>query len=79
MGAIWAVCNQDVSVDGVIARLGQVDPAVLVASDGSVYGGKRIDRAFRWDLGVEAGGGLAQNNQIVIYEMPLKWMSSAMK
>ena len=44
VGAIWAVCNQDVSVDGVIARLGQVQPAVLVASDGSVYGGKRIDR-----------------------------------
>jgi acetoacetyl-CoA synthetase len=44
VGAIWAVCNLDVSVDGVIARLGQVEPAVLVASDGSVYGGKRIDR-----------------------------------
>jgi len=38
------VCNQDASVDGVIARLGQVEPAVLVASDGSVYGDKRIDR-----------------------------------
>ena len=44
VGAIWAVCNQDVSVDGVVARLGQVAPAVLVATDGSVYGGKRIDR-----------------------------------
>jgi acetoacetyl-CoA synthetase len=44
VGAIWAVCNQDVAVDGVIARLGQVQPAVLVATDGSVYGGKRIDR-----------------------------------
>ena len=44
VGAIWAVCNQDASVDGVIARLGQVEPAMLVASDGSVYGDKRIDR-----------------------------------
>ena len=44
VGAIWGVCNQDVSVDGVIARLGQVDPVVLVASDGSLYAGKRIDR-----------------------------------
>ncbi len=44
VGAVWAVCNQDVAVDGVIARLGQVEPTVLVASDGSVYGGKRIDR-----------------------------------
>src|SRR5271166_5293036 len=44
VGAIWGVCNQDVAVDGVIARLGQVEPTVLVASDGSVYDGKRIDR-----------------------------------
>ena len=44
VGAIWAVCNQDVSVDGVIARLGQVEPTVLVATDGSLYGGKRMDR-----------------------------------
>jgi acetoacetyl-CoA synthetase len=49
VGAIWAVCNQDVSVDGVIARLGQVEPVVLVASDGSVYGGKRIDRRAELD------------------------------
>lgn len=49
VGAVWAVCNQDVSVDGVIARLGQVEPLVLVASDGSVYGGKRIDRRAELD------------------------------
>ncbi len=35
----------DLAVDGVIARLGQLEPTVLVASDGSVYGGKRIDRS----------------------------------
>src|ERR1700752_927419 len=49
VGAVWAVCNQDVSVDGVIARLGQVEPAVLVASDGSLYGDKRIDRREELD------------------------------
>ncbi|MGZ4514172.1 MAG: acetoacetate--CoA ligase [Mycobacterium sp.] len=49
VGAIWAVCNQDVAVDGVIARLGQVEPAVLVATDGSVYDGKRIDRRSELD------------------------------
>ncbi|OCB30374.1 acetoacetate-CoA ligase [Mycobacterium malmoense] len=49
VGAIWAVCNQDVAVDGVIARLGQVTPAVLVATDGSVYDGKRIDRRAELD------------------------------
>jgi acetoacetyl-CoA synthetase len=44
VGAVWAVCNQDLAVDGVVARLGQLEPAVLVASDGSLYEGKRIDR-----------------------------------
>ena len=44
VGAVWAVCNQDMAVDGVIARLGQLDPTVLVATDGSLYDGKRIDR-----------------------------------
>ena len=45
VGAIWAVCNPDIAVSGVVARLGQLEPAVLVAVDGSVYGGKRIDRS----------------------------------
>ncbi|WP_082943915.1 acetoacetate--CoA ligase [Mycobacterium sp. 1274761.0] len=45
VGATWAVCNPDLAVDGVVARLGQLEPAVLVASDGSVYAGKRHDRS----------------------------------
>jgi acetoacetyl-CoA synthetase len=45
VGAVWAVCNQDLAVAGVVARLGQLEPTVLVASDGSVYGGKRHDRS----------------------------------
>ena len=45
VGATWAVCNQDLAVEGVVARLGQLEPTVLVASDGSVYAGKRHDRS----------------------------------
>lgn len=45
VGATWAVCNQDVAVPGVVARLGQLEPVVLVATDGSVYGGKHVDRS----------------------------------
>jgi acetoacetyl-CoA synthetase len=44
VGAIWAVCNPDLAVGGVTARLGQLEPAVLVATDGTVYGGKRQDK-----------------------------------
>jgi acetoacetyl-CoA synthetase len=43
VGATWA-CNQDLAVSGVVARLGQLEPTVLVASDGSVYADKRRDR-----------------------------------
>ena len=42
-----------------------------------IAGGKRFSRNFRWDPVAEAGGALAPNNKIVIYEMPLKWMNSA--
>lgn len=44
VGATWAVCNPDLSVSGVVARLGQLEPTVLIAADGSVYGGKRRDK-----------------------------------
>jgi len=44
VGAIWAVCNPDLAVGGVTARLGQLQPTVLVAADGTVYGGKRHDK-----------------------------------
>jgi 1,4-alpha-glucan branching enzyme len=37
---------------------------------------KRVRRPFRWDDETPPGGGLPQNNQIVIWEMPIKWMSS---
>ncbi|WP_099021177.1 acetoacetate--CoA ligase [Mycolicibacterium palauense] len=44
IGATWAVCNPDLAVGGVIARLGQLEPTVLVATDGTVYGGRRHDK-----------------------------------
>jgi 1,4-alpha-glucan branching enzyme len=42
-----------------------------------IAGGVRVRPVFRWDDAVEAGTDFPQNNQIVIYEMPLKWMSAA--
>lgn len=44
VGATWAVCNPDLAVTGVVSRLAQLEPTVLVAADGSVYGGKRRDK-----------------------------------
>jgi 1,4-alpha-glucan branching enzyme len=42
----------------------------------SIAGGRRVRKPFRWDGEIPPGVDLAQNNQIVIYEMPIKWMSS---
>jgi acetoacetyl-CoA synthetase len=44
VGATWAVCNPDLAVAGVVSRLAQLEPTVLVAADGSVYGGKSRDK-----------------------------------
>ena len=42
--------------------------------------GQRVRKTFRWDdeftAGTAAGTTLPPNNQIVIYEMPVKWMST---
>jgi 1,4-alpha-glucan branching enzyme len=42
----------------------------------TMAGGKRVRKPFAWDDEFPTGVTLAQNNQIVIYEMPVKWMSS---
>jgi acetoacetyl-CoA synthetase len=44
VGAVWSVCNQDIGEASVVARLRQLAPVVLVAADGSVYGGRDRDR-----------------------------------
>jgi len=42
----------------------------------NIAGGKRAQRPFCWDGETSPEVSLPQNNQIVIYEMPIKWMSS---
>jgi 1,4-alpha-glucan branching enzyme len=42
-----------------------------------IHEGVRFLRPFRWDNEIPAGIVLPENNQIVIYEMPVRWMSSA--
>jgi 1,4-alpha-glucan branching enzyme len=39
--------------------------------------GARVTPAFSWDDEFPPGTVLPQNNQVVIYEMPIRWMSSA--
>ena len=43
LGAIWSSCSPDFGVDGVVDRLGQIEPKVLFCADQYPYAGKRFD------------------------------------
>ncbi|MFB1294588.1 acetoacetate--CoA ligase [Mycobacterium sp. pW049] len=44
LGAVWSACGQDYSAKAALDRLGQLEPKVLVAADGYVFGGKHRDK-----------------------------------
>jgi acetoacetyl-CoA synthetase len=44
LGAIWTSCAPETGVAGVLDRLAQVEPVVLLGVDGYRYGGRAIDR-----------------------------------
>jgi acetoacetyl-CoA synthetase len=44
VGAIWSSCAPETGVTGVLDRFSQVEPKVLLASDGYRFGEKRVDR-----------------------------------
>ena len=43
IGAIWSSCSPDFGVQGVLDRLGQIEPAILFAVEGYHYNGKVVD------------------------------------
>ncbi|MBW1878507.1 MAG: acetoacetate--CoA ligase [Deltaproteobacteria bacterium] len=43
MGAIFSSCSPDFGLQGVLDRFGQIEPKVLVTSDGYTYNGKRYN------------------------------------
>jgi acetoacetyl-CoA synthetase len=44
IGAIWSACGQDYTAKAALDRLGQLEPAVLIAADGYRFGGKTHDK-----------------------------------
>jgi acetoacetyl-CoA synthetase len=44
IGAIWSSCSPDMGSASVLDRFKQIEPKVLFAVDGSMYGGKPFDR-----------------------------------
>jgi len=43
IGAVWSSCSPDFGVNGVVDRFGQIEPKILVATNGYHYNNKRID------------------------------------
>ena len=44
LGAVYSSCSPDFGVNGAIDRFGQIEPKILMACDGYLYAGKKIDR-----------------------------------
>jgi acetoacetyl-CoA synthetase len=44
LGAIWSSCSPELGVPSAVDRFAQIEPVVLFAADGYVYGGKTFDR-----------------------------------
>lgn len=42
LGAVWSSCSPDFGVQGVIDRFGQIEPTILIATDGYFYNGKKF-------------------------------------
>lgn len=45
LGAIWAVCAPDMGVPAILDRFQQIEPRILIATDGVFYAGRSIDRS----------------------------------
>ena len=45
IGAIWSVCAPDMGTPAVLDRFRQIEPKVLIATDGVYYAGKPLDRS----------------------------------
>ena len=44
LGAVYSSCSPDFGLNGAVDRFGQIEPKLLMACDGYLYAGKRIDR-----------------------------------
>ncbi len=44
IGAIWSCCAPDFGSRSVLDRFSQIEPSILIAVDGYIYGGKTFDR-----------------------------------
>ncbi len=45
LGAIFSSCSSDFGIEGVIDRFEQIEPKIMIATNGYLYNGKVIDRS----------------------------------
>lgn len=64
IGAVWSSCSPDFGFNGVLDRFGQIQPKVLIATDGYIWNGKPIDTRERVGKISEAIDSL---NQVVVF------------
>lgn len=50
IGAIWSSCSPDFGADSVIDRFSQINPKLLITTDGYLYNGKTFDK---WEVSHE--------------------------
>lgn len=64
LGAVWSSCSPDFGFNGVLDRFGQIQPKVLIATDGYTWNGKPIDTRERV---ARISGAIESLNQVVIF------------
>ncbi|WP_148254056.1 acetoacetate--CoA ligase [Aidingimonas lacisalsi] len=64
IGAVWSSCSPDFGFHGVLDRFGQIQPKVLIATDGYTWNGKPIDTHERL---VQISEAIDSLNQVIIF------------
>lgn len=54
IGAVWSSCSPDFGVEGVVDRFGQIEPKVLISTDGYLYNGKPHQMLGKLELLMES-------------------------
>ncbi|HET8790685.1 MAG TPA: AMP-binding protein, partial [Modicisalibacter sp.] len=64
IGAVWSSCSPDFGFNGVLDRFGQIEPKVLIATDGYTWNGKSIDTRERV---AKISKAIDSLNQVVVF------------
>ena len=74
LGAVWSLCAPDMGHVAILDRFRQIGPKVMIAQDGYVYAGKKVDRCAVLE-GIAAGLPTLEHRVMipVLAEVPQGW------